>query len=457
MKTRVALATMAAVVSAALAPVGAATAAAPSPLPAPIAYTEHPTANQQMRIGGDLTGKNPATRPAVLQVKRGDSWRTVARTTARRTSYMFVADAPSFTGKASLRVVLPRKATRTAVYPRRVTRSRSVLLQPDLFPAKTMSSNTWRRQVNDVATDAQGNVYLACTCGKWGGYMNLSRKSVHPQIIRIDKNGRRTVIAGNGRPGRPVAGRATASPLQEMQSIAVDSRGNVFASMEHTAKGSGRPFVVRVSPAGDLSIVAGNGTYGPVQPGPGRKSPMREIAGLGVGSDDTLYIAMDPGFGVPSVVTRVRAGSDDIEIQTKVPCEDGFSTEDSFTVDSSGHFLWAGRCDGHQLERIGPDGSRAVLAGSSTRWRTVKPGAARTSPLPQQAMSGFTVDPGGNIYLLSNSPSVIRITPGGQLTDSIVDGPDWIENTYWGALASSPTGRLVFLGDLRIRAGTPRQ
>ena len=93
-----------------------------------------------------------------------------------------------------------------------------------------------------VAAGAAGNVYFA---------------SNNNCIFRLDQNGILTRIAGNSLSGYSGdGGPATSARLSAPQGLAVDSAGNLFIADSENAR------VRKVSPAGIISTVAGNGTEG---------------------------------------------------------------------------------------------------------------------------------------------------------------------------------------------------
>jgi hypothetical protein len=65
-----------------------------------------------------------------------------------------------------------------------------------------------------------------------------------------------TTVAGSGRTLRGAGGPATSAALGNLVGLAQDSSGNIFAS------DTDNHYVVKISPAGILTIVAGNGVEG---------------------------------------------------------------------------------------------------------------------------------------------------------------------------------------------------
>ena len=96
-----------------------------------------------------------------------------------------------------------------------------------------------------VAVDAAGNVYIA----DWG----------NSEIRKVSPSGAISVIAGDGIAcsSAPVCGDggpATTAALNFPEAVAVDSAGNVYVA------DTGDNEVRRISPAGMITRIAGNGT-----------------------------------------------------------------------------------------------------------------------------------------------------------------------------------------------------
>jgi outer membrane protein assembly factor BamB len=85
----------------------------------------------------------------------------------------------------------------------------------------------------------------------------------------------------------PTSGvQAMNAPLGNLQGVALDAQGNVYAS------DSENNIVVRISPDGVLTIVAGNGNKGySGDGGPATSASLSVPAGLAVDSAGNLYIA----------------------------------------------------------------------------------------------------------------------------------------------------------------------
>jgi sugar lactone lactonase YvrE len=122
-----------------------------------------------------------------------------------------------------------------------------------------------------IAVDSAGNVYVA-------DYSN--------QVIeKITPSGTLSIFAGTGTAGAPTPGPATASDLDYPTGLAVDSHGNLYVA------DSVNSMIEKITPSGTLSIVAGNGTSAAPIPGPATSSPLDNPFGVAVDAAGDIYIS----------------------------------------------------------------------------------------------------------------------------------------------------------------------
>ena len=76
------------------------------------------------------------------------------------------------------------------------------------------------------------------------------------QVLRVTPGGTLSIVAGNGQTGLPTPGPATASAFNDPHGIAVDSAGTIFVG-----DGQNR-LVEKITANGTLSVIAGVGTFG---------------------------------------------------------------------------------------------------------------------------------------------------------------------------------------------------
>lgn len=168
-----------------------------------------------------------------------------------------------------------------------------------------------------------------------------------------------TTIAGGGRVFLENGGPATAAALGEIQGIARDSAGNIYA----TDRDNG--LVVRISPAGILTVIGGNGITG--------------FSGDG-GS------ALDASLSLPT----------------------------NIAVDSAGN-VWFSDFQNQRIRKIRTDGIIVTAAGNGVKGFSGDGGPATAAALSQPR--GLAFDQAGNLYIADFANHRIRkVTPGGIIT-----------------------------------------
>jgi uncharacterized protein (TIGR03437 family) len=122
-----------------------------------------------------------------------------------------------------------------------------------------------------VAVDSAGAIYVA-------DYFNA-------RVRKFTVGGTIATFAGNGSFTFPIAGPATASGLGTPNGLFVDSRGNVLIA-DYLACA-----VMRVTPAGALTVVAGNFSgYIPIEDGPALSSSLRFPSNASADAAGNLFI-----------------------------------------------------------------------------------------------------------------------------------------------------------------------
>lgn len=142
--------------------------------------------------------------------------------------------------------------------------------------------------------DSSGDLYIA--------------DSLNYRVRRVKRDGTISTVAGNGKFGNSDSGDggpAIQARLNEPQGVAVDSAGNLFIS------DTGFQRIRKVAVDGNISTVAGNGTFGySGDGGPATEAQVDFPGSIIVGSDGRIYVAdfLNNCIRV-STPTRVRSGS----------------------------------------------------------------------------------------------------------------------------------------------------
>jgi hypothetical protein len=231
------------------------------------------------------------------------------------------------------------------------------------------------RDPDGVAVDSAGNVYIADTGNN--------------VVEKVTPSGTLSIIAGkSGIGAEPTPGPATSSALGNPEGVAVDSAGNVYIA------DTGNNLVEKVTPSGTLSIIAGSYPPGTPTPGPAISSP----AGVAVDSAGNVYIADTDSYIVvkitPSGALSVIAGTGSEGAPTPGPA----TSSDLWgpvgvAVDSAGNVYIA---DSHLAEEVTPSGTLSIIAGGGTTAPSTTPTPATST---QVTPEGVAVDPARNAYI----------------------------------------------------------
>ena len=253
-----------------------------------------------------------------------------------------------------------------------------------------------------VAVDAQGDLFIA--------------DSVNNVVEEVTPAGRLSVVAGTGKGGLPTPGPADSSALAGPEGVAVDAHGDLFiADFLNNV-------VEKVTPAGRLSVVAGNGARRPGAPGPATGSELERPSGVAVDSHGDLFIA-DLADNVVEKVTpagrlSVVAGDGKLGLATPGPAiSSDLSYPTGVAVDAHGDLFISD--EGFSVvEEVNPAGRLSVVAGIADQSGRPTPGPATRSDLGN--VHGVAVDAVGNLFIADGSGVVEKVNPAGRL--SVVAG-----------------------------------
>ncbi|MEE8177783.1 MAG: NHL repeat-containing protein, partial [Acidobacteriota bacterium] len=211
-------------------------------------------------------------------------------------------------------------------------------------------------------------------------------------------------------------GAATDAPLGEVQAVAIDAAGNVFAA------DTGNNLVVKISPTGVLTVVAGNGIRGfSGDGGPATSASLNQPTSVTVDIAGNLFIVDKDNQRIRKVtpggtITTV-AGNGDFGFTG----DGGAATSASLNfprgvaVDADGN-LYIADTYSNRIRKITPGGTITTVAGSGS----ADPGAGGFSGDGGPATSalldvptGVAVDGTGNLYIADGSNRVRKISSGG--------------------------------------------
>jgi uncharacterized protein (TIGR03437 family) len=301
-----------------------------------------------------------------------------------------------------------------------------------VFPNGSKAVNAPLGQVQSVATDAAGNVFIS----------NID----DGQIYKVDPNGVLALVAGNGTAGfSGDGGPATAAALNFPRGIAVDSSGNLYIADTLNNR------VRKVTPAGVISTLAGTGAAGFSGDGGPATAALLSSNVWAVTADQSgnVYIA-------DRANNRIRRVGPDGTISTFAGTgAAGFSGDGGpatsaalrspagLAVDSAGN-VYISDTSNQRVRRI-VNGVINTVAGTGQAGFSGDGAAATSAQL--FGVRGLAVAPDGTVYVAdSNNFRVRRFTIGGVITT--VAGTGVTNFTGDGGLATSAT--LSFIEDIAL-------
>ncbi len=256
-------------------------------------------------------------------------------------------------------------------------------------------------------------------------------------------------FAGTGAGGAPTPGPATSSPMWNSAAVAVDPSGNAYIANTNDYS------IEKVSPAGTLSIFAGDGALSSPTPGPATQSSVGFPAALATDSDGNVY-SVDQFSDVVEKITpdgtlTVIAGTGSAGAPTPGPAtSSALHHPTSVAVDSAGN-LYIGDCSNNRIERVNSAGTLSVFAGTGSSSSAV-PGPATSSPMVCPA--ALAIDGHDNVFVADDNSQVSKITPTGTLSFAVGNGTSYAPPVP-GPATLSPLGYIQGLsfddrGDLYL-------
>jgi hypothetical protein len=244
-----------------------------------------------------------------------------------------------------------------------------------------------------IAVDSAGNVFIGDT--------------LDAHVGKIATNGQLSYFAGNGGSGTPAAGAATSQPVVPI-ALAIDASDNLYITNQTPR------LILKVTPGGALSVFAGTGSAGANTPGTATSSDMSPYmistdAAGNVYADDisTCNILKITPAGVLSIVagngTCITTSPTYGSANTSLPHPEAIG------ADSAGN-VYVSNADNRQVYKITSGGVLSLFAGSGAIGAPNYGTDALTSPL--QLSEGLVVTDNGVVYLSHNENNTIdRIGP----------------------------------------------
>ncbi|SFQ49374.1 NHL repeat-containing protein [Hymenobacter arizonensis] len=240
-----------------------------------------------------------------------------------------------------------------------------------------------------LALDAQGNVYVA--------------DAGNHTLRKVTPAGLVSTVAGQaGRAGR-VDGAAPQALFNAPHGLAVGADGTVYVAdtYNHTIR--------RISPSGTVTTLAGSPGQKGAGEGPGAQARFFHPSGVAVDADGALYVA-DNGNQTVRKITPAGEVSTLAGAARKKGSADGlgpaarFRTPSGVAVDGQGH-LYVADYVNSTIRHLTPDGQVSTLAGHPLGWGSQDgTGDAARFAFP----FGVAVDARGRLYVADTQNMLIR-------------------------------------------------
>jgi sugar lactone lactonase YvrE len=255
------------------------------------------------------------------------------------------------------------------------------------------------------------------------------------RIRKITPAGIVSTLAGNGIAGY-VDSTGENAEFDGPDGIAVDAQGNVYVGdyLDHHIR--------KITPEGVVSTLAGNGTPGYAD-GPALNAEFDNPDAIAVDGQGNIYVADFATSrireislaGNVSTLTGSNAGYADGPIATAQ-----FNGPRGLSIDKQGNF-YVVDCNNNMIRKITTSGIVSTLAGNGTAGWVDGPGINGEFYLPASG----TIDSQGNVYVADESNNRIRrITPAGVVSTLAGNGTAGFANgTGTNAEFNNPLGIAV--------------
>ncbi len=279
-----------------------------------------------------------------------------------------------------------------------------------------------------VAVDAAGNIYIADTQDH-----AIRKVTVATGII--------TTVAGNGTAGfTGDGGAATAAQLDTPYSVAVDAAGNLYIADTDNNR-------IRevVAASGIIVTMAGDGTYGySGDGGAATGAQLRSPSGVALDAGGNVYIADTSSYVIrkvsPAGTIATVAGNGNGSSGDGGPATGALlGYIDDAALDAAGN-LYLADSGNHRVRKVATDGTITTVAGNGTPGYSGDGGLATAAEL--NAPSGVAVDSAGNVYIADTNNNVIRKVAAGTGIITTVAGNG--TNGYTGDGGAATSAELAY-------------
>jgi len=236
-----------------------------------------------------------------------------------------------------------------------------------------------------ITVGAEGNLYIA------DSYNNTIRKITREGVV--------TTFAGNGTPALQ-DGNGNGARFSYPVGIASDAAGNLYIAdnKNHSIR--------KITPAAEVTTIAGNGTPGFIN-GAGGAASFNRPVGLTLDAAGNIYVADRDNHCIRKIsatgVVTTFAGTGLPGAANGPVATATFHSPKGITIDIEGNFYIAD-AGNHIIRKITPEGIVSTLAGAGVPGNKEGQSAAAYFNEP----SGLVTDNMGNLYVTDSGNDVIR-------------------------------------------------
>ncbi len=261
---------------------------------------------------------------------------------------------------------------------------------------------------SSIAFDASGNFYIA--------------DASDYRVRKVTSAGIISTLAGTGTAGfNGDGGQATNARLNLPNGVAVDGGGNVYIADTFNHR------IRKVTPAGIISTVAGDGTAGSGgDGGVATSAQLNNPYGVATDASGNLYIADASNYRVRKVTsagiisTVAGTGTSGFGGDGGPATAAQLNLLFDVTLDARGN-LYIADSRNNRIRKVTPAGIISTVAGTSTADFGGDGGAATSAQLNNP--NGIAVDGGGNLYIAdADNNRVRKVTPAGIISTVAGDG-----------------------------------
>lgn len=234
-----------------------------------------------------------------------------------------------------------------------------------------------------IAVDPSDNLYVS--------------DAANNRIRKITPDGTVSTYAGNGS-ATCVDGTGMAASFSMPRGITIDKAGNLYLSDHNVHR------IRKITPGGVVSTFAGNGTNGTAD---GANGTFYYPAGLAADANDNIYVADQMNHRVrkitPAGVVSTIAGNGTVGAADGQGVNATFNSLRGIAVDALG-YLYIGDFSNNRIRRISPSGNVYTLAGNGGTAFADGTSIYATFNWP----GGLAVDATGNVYVADYNNQRIR-------------------------------------------------